>query len=122
MNANLVSQNRSTCWGAPTSSEASEIVRKAFALLATPLGARPVHAALHDLGCAEADDPAWVNGSRLAGLGIAAHASTLFADLKDAEARQFHGFAALERLDDQLQCALDHHRALLTRQADFLVH
>ena len=53
-------------------------------------GQRAVDPRLHHLGGAEADHPARLDGGRLAGLGIAAHAGALGADLEDAEAGQLH--------------------------------
>lgn len=41
---------------------------------------------LHHLAGAETDNPPWLDGRGLAGLGIAAHAGPLGADLEDAEA------------------------------------
>jgi hypothetical protein len=76
MKENLVSQNRSTCWGTFSSSAASEIVRKASGPLATsaPSSLREgaIHPRLHHLGGPKANDPARLDGGRFAGLGIAA--------------------------------------------------
>jgi len=59
-----------------------------------------VHPALHDLRGPEADDATGVDGGGFAGLGVAPHASALFAHLEDAEARQFDRLAAFKRLNE----------------------
>src|SRR5947209_14509676 len=101
MKANLVSQKRSTCCGTFSSSAASEIVRKASGPLVTGVTRssprqRPVDSRLHDLGSAEADHPARLDGGGFAGLRIAAHAGPLGADLEDAEAGQLDLLAVFE--------------------------
>src|SRR5262252_2345660 len=102
MKENLVSQNLRTCWATPTSLAASEMVLKASGPLLTSAvrrsGQRVVDARLHHLRGAEADHAARLDRSGLAGLGVAALAGPLGADLEHAEPGQLHGFPALQRL------------------------
>src|SRR4051794_22190823 len=97
MNENLVSQNLRTCWATPTSDAASEMVRKASGPLFTTAcpcsRQRTVDPGLHDLGGAETDHPAWLDRSRLAGLGVAALAGALGPDLEHPEARELDGLS-----------------------------
>src|SRR5689334_14417673 len=127
MKGNLVSQKRSTCCGTWSSSAASEMVRKASGPLAT--GVRPpspgegaIDPRLHHLGRTEADHPPGLDGRRLAGLGVAAHAGALGADLEDAEAGELDLLALLQRDGHQLEHALDQLAAILSGEAHFLVN
>src|SRR6201986_5189326 len=124
MKENLVSQNRSTCWGTPSSSAASDIVRKASGPFVTPArlvlkGALDTR--LNDLRGAEPDNAARLDGGRLAGLGVTAHAGALGAHLEHAEARQLHRGSALQRLGHQIQRALHDVGASLARETHDLV-
>src|ERR1700722_7405413 len=105
MNENLVSQKRSTCWGTPSESAASEMLRKAsgpFAKVGLLVeGAVPPR--LHHLRSPEGDHPTGVDRGRLAGLGIAAHPLALGADLEHSEPGELHGLPLLERFDHQIE-------------------
>ena len=70
---------------------------------------------------AETDDPARLDGRRLAGLGIAAHARALGADLEDAEAGELDLLALFQGHGHQFEDAFDQLAAILARQAHFLV-
>jgi hypothetical protein len=123
MKVNLVSQKRRTCCGAPSSSAASEMVRKALG----PFAKRglafqsAVDSRLHHLAGAETDDPAGFDLGRLAGLGIAAHAGALGPDLEDAETAELDLFVTLQRFGHEVERAFDQFRAVLPSQAHFFV-
>src|SRR5687768_12940965 len=68
----------------------------------------------------EGDDPAGADGDFLAGLGVAARALRLVAQLEVTEARELDALAALERAPDLLEKRLDHVLGLALVKPDLL--
>src|SRR5437868_5420986 len=126
MKENLVSQNLRTCWGTPSSSAASEMVRNASGPLAIPalwlVPERFVDAGFHHLAGAEADHPSGVDGCGFAGFGIATHPGAFPADLENAKTRQLDLFALFKGVHHQLERAFHQTRAILSGQSHFFVH
>jgi hypothetical protein len=68
----------------------------------------------------EGDDAAGADRDLLAGLGVAAGALRLVAQLEVAETRELDALAALERAPDFLEKRLDHVLGLALVQPDLL--
>jgi hypothetical protein len=106
------------------SSAASEMVRKAWGLFATPIRPPPAASWTRAFMIWEARKLMTGAGSIAAGspvLGLRPMRARLSRTWKTPKPGQLHRLAAFQRLDDQIQGALDHRGAFLPRQAHFFV-